>query len=514
MFFRKLSGRLLRCGADRAYSYSKTPSAFTRAPIRTTPDDLLKGALETVKPVKEQDWDQLKSLVLSAQHRGMLRDDNIDGMIMVTIAQLKRIDLAKSYLDYLKANGTKPNLATAGRYLSILYEHHRDNISKPIESEIVAMCSEMRTNNPILDSKTLDFIVRALSLTKDWRKCLEFMKEIKLTGFISTATYNAMAAAAFRNTDEKLAWSLLREALESEKTLSSTPFLAYLKTLKRLRKREDTIKGLEKMFKFFKESEIPCHEGLVDDIIQSFKLGEKTTVTFAGKCRCCGAKLDQMELTDGEFADLRALFFANAIVGKDIFIKSNPEEMARFQDFIANMAPHDVVLDGLNVAYSIGVKSGAQYQSKLLANVVSHFREQNKTVLVLGRMHMNRWPRDKWDFVRRNATLFLTQNISQDDPYLLYCALKSGKDTIVVTRDLMRNHRFVLKDRKYKVLFNRWLTQRQYMPLNCHSRRVTFKKPPDFSAIAQEKWHVPYTPKTGPQTDESHHQTWLCIDCS
>lgn len=73
-----------------------------------------------------------------------------------------------------------------------------------------------------------------------------------------------------------------------------------------------------------------------------------------------------MELTDEEFADLRALFFANAIVGKDIFIKSNPEEMAHFKEFVANMAPHDVVLDGLNVAYSVGVKSGPQNQSKLV----------------------------------------------------------------------------------------------------------------------------------------------------
>lgn len=144
---------------------------------------------------------------------------------------------------------------------------------------------------------------------------------------------------------------------------------------------------------------------------------------------------------------------------------------------------------------------------------------------------MTRWPRDNWNYIKRNATVFLTQNISQvksclsfinfyskalfqDDPYLLYCALKSGKNTTVVTRDLMRNHKFVLKNRKYKVLFDRWLTQRQFMPLNCHTKRVTFRKPPDFSAIAQERWHVPYKPLNGEETNEHYHNTWLCIDCS
>lgn len=88
-----------------------------------------------------------------------------------------------------------------------------------------------------------------------------------------------MAAAAFRNADEKLGWNLLREALEAEKPLNSAPFLAYLRTLKRLRKRENLIKSIEKMFMFFKESEIHCHEDLVDEVIQSLKLGKKTTVS-------------------------------------------------------------------------------------------------------------------------------------------------------------------------------------------------------------------------------------------
>lgn len=58
----------------------------------------------------------------------------------------------------------------------MLYQNHQDNISKPIESQIIAMCSDIQKNNPILDSRTLDYMVQALSLTEDWRKCLEYMK--------------------------------------------------------------------------------------------------------------------------------------------------------------------------------------------------------------------------------------------------------------------------------------------------------------------------------------------------
>lgn len=94
--------------------------------------------------------------------------------------------------------------------------------------------------------------------------------------------------------------------------------------------------------------------------------------------------------------------------------------------------------------------------------MVSYFVQQNKKILLIGRSHMKRWPSINWDYITANSTVFLTQNISQDDPYLLYCALSSGEDTILVTNDLMRQHKFRLNSRKYKMLFSRWLTQRQY----------------------------------------------------
>lgn len=107
--------------------------------------------------------------------------------------------------------------------------------------------------------------------------------------------------------------------------------------------------------------------------------------------------------------------------------------------------------------------------------MVAHFVRQNKRILVLGRQHMKNWPLKNWDYITKNSTVFLTENISQDDPYLLYCALNSGKDTILVTNDFMRGHKFRLKSPKHKQLFSRWLSQRQY-----HIATVTAKGRPIF----------------------------------
>lgn len=101
---------------------------------------------------------------------------------------------------------------------------------------------------------------------------------------------------------------------------------------------------------------------------------------------------------------------------------------------------------------------------------MAYFVQQNKKVLVLGRQHMRNWPQKNWDYIAKNSTIFLTQNISQDDPYLLYCALNSGNDTIIVSNDLMRGHRFRLKSSKHKLLFSRWLSQRQYQIISVNSK--------------------------------------------
>lgn len=46
----------------------------------------------------------------------------------------------------------------------------------------------------------------------------------------------------------------------------------------------------------------------------------------------------------------------NVIIGKDIFRKSSPKELLQFKEFLSKIKPFDVVLDGLNIAYSVGTR--------------------------------------------------------------------------------------------------------------------------------------------------------------
>lgn len=51
---------------------------------------------------------------------------------------------------------------------------------------------------------------------------------------------------------------------------------------------------------------------------------------------------------------------------------------------------------------------------------------------------------------------------SQDDPYFITAAILSGTHTDIVSRDLLRGHRFVLKQDDLRMIFQRWQWQHQW----------------------------------------------------
>ncbi|CAG9770290.1 unnamed protein product [Ceutorhynchus assimilis] len=512
MFLRTLDNKLTNQIFYSFRNFPKTALSFS-ATKRLSSEDLIQIALSNVKVKKPGDWTRVKEFVFAheSNRSQFYGAHNIDGIIMGTLGRIERLDLAQSYLKYLQSELTKPNLATLGRYLRLLYDSAKDKITEAQEQEILSICMEIQRNNSILDSRTLENMALPLSLTKEWQKCFNIIQEIKRTSSVSTTVYSAVAASAFINNEEDLAWNLLNEVLSLDKLPLSVAFLSYIEVLKKQKRKVDLVKLLT----FFKESEMLCHEEVVNGILKDFNVGQKTTIKFSGECQNCLSKLKKLELTDAEFSELKEVFFKNAIIGKDLFIKTNPDEMRKFQQFVNSMEQYDVVLDGLNIAYSTGVQKGPEVFSRKLCSVISHFRQQNKSVLMLGRVHMTRWPKNNWHYIKKNSSIFLTQNISQDDPYLLYCALHSGKNTIIVSRDLMRGHKFLLKERKYKILFNRWLSQRQYfLSYVDDNGKASFRIPPHFSVMTQKIdgiWHVPYIPEGNGTLNESYHKTWLCF---
>ncbi|XP_073945796.1 mitochondrial ribonuclease P catalytic subunit isoform X2 [Choristoneura fumiferana] len=236
----------------------------------------------------------------------------------------------------------------------------------------------------------------------------------------------------------------------------------------------------------------------------------------SGQCNSCKETLQCLKLSMEEFHKLQNNIKEKLIVGSDLFLKTSPDELQRFQKFIEKTAPYDIVLDSLNIALAVGTPNSVQRISFLKA-VVDQFKRENKRILLLGRNHMLKWPRQPLDYLRRNTFSFFTDNLSQDDPYFITAAILSGPHTDIVSKDLLRGHMFLLQDEELRHIFKRWQWQHQWMVF-ANKGRPQILPPLKFTPFAQklnDGWHLPYE-KEAQSTGQVNIgvpdlTNWLCL---
>lgn len=71
-------------------------------------------------------------------------------------------------------------------------------------------------------------------------------------------------------------------------------------------------------------------------------------------------------VTHEEFNQLKNTFLSKVLVRDNIFLKTDPQELDNFINFIEQNAPYDCVIDGLNVAYSSGVNKSTKMCATLV----------------------------------------------------------------------------------------------------------------------------------------------------
>ncbi|XP_075170489.1 mitochondrial ribonuclease P catalytic subunit [Haematobia irritans] len=129
---------------------------------------------------------------------------------------------------------------------------------------------------------------------------------------------------------------------------------------------------------------------------------------------------------------------------------------------------------------------------------------------------MNKWPKRGMQFVTDNAAVFLANDLSQDDPFLLYATLKSGQRTDFFSRDFMRQHAFLLGP-ELKGIFRRWQQEHQYsLVTQTNSGKIIVKEPIRHLICAhkvQDRWHVPYKLQYEQHVPDSFNipEYWMCI---
>ncbi|XP_026804869.1 mitochondrial ribonuclease P catalytic subunit [Rhopalosiphum maidis] len=461
------------------------------------------------------DWNALKSSVLSI-NRGYINEKNINGCILETCSQQQRSDLVKSFMKYVKqcSNG-KPNIALELLYIRSCYKSRKE-LTDDDQYEIQINCHSLFKNNRhLLNSVLLEGIVMGICCTPLWRDSLEFIKASKIEDDISVNTLVCIILRAFEEAEIDLGWNLVHNIFNRHRILPLEIVTAWFNLCEK-----NVNCSHRKILEFLRDNEYIIREDLAELIRNKLKqLGIKTTTTMIyhnnGKCKNCNQILKNVDVTDSEFKILQECFLSNVMIGKNIFNNSSPQELNDFKDFIEITAPYDVVVDGLNLAYAYRGKIGNHSLTKI---IMKNFIEKKLKVLLIGRKHLIKMLGKEFDFIKENAQVFFTNDLSKDDPFVLYAAMYSGINTKILTRDLMRGHKFLLHDLHMKSIFQKWL-QKHRLGLKIRpGDEVIIKEPIKYLQATQESangiWHMPYQEykeRGSWSKPDSSPDKWMCI---
>ncbi|XP_061600502.1 mitochondrial ribonuclease P catalytic subunit [Cololabis saira] len=469
------------------------------------------------RPLPPAEWKKLKESLGNPQRfevrmmRSMFHSD-------------AKLDIAKSLLTFVAMETGTLSYELLLGYLMLCARCGHD-------AEVFDVYRIMRGSFPSLDTGASSLFIKSFSRTARWKEAISILHEVKKVFTPSARNYGDVIAGAMLNGDTTTAWSFYDELFEKGLTPHQETWDALFTRAQR--HEEDGVEGRKSwaeqqerllgILLYMRNNQIYPQQSVTTSIKTWFEsltehkwTGNWTSVTPKGVCRCCGSELESIQLTDDEYQMLRDRVMTDIIQGKDVFNKTTPEELEQFKTFVKSKPAFDVVIDGLNVA---NINKDKFKLSETLLAVVSELERQGLAVLVLGRKHMlnpsRSWDRRNMALLQQKAHCFFTDNISEDDPFLLYATLHSGNHCRFVSQDLMRDHKACLPDGPTRRLFFKWQRGHQLLVDGFVSagRRVRFQSIPSYDTIVQTSgdfWHVPYDDTEHRSTYEVP-QRWLCL---
>ncbi|XP_028835737.1 mitochondrial ribonuclease P catalytic subunit isoform X4 [Denticeps clupeoides] len=409
------------------------------------------------RPLTASEWRKLKE--------SSTRSEGFEQHIMKTLLMAGAdINIAKSLLAYVALDTGTVSYELLLRYLALCVHGGH-------QSEVFDVYDIMRTRFRTLDTGAYSLFLKGFSRTARWRESLTLLQSMKKIITPSPRNYGDAITGAVLHGDSTTAWALYDELMNE----GLSPSQDSLQVL--FQSDQSNEDKLLSVLLYMRDYQIYPEETLATVIKSWFEsrqdqkwVGRLTTVQPSGVCRCCGSELESIHLSDAEYGHLKDRVMKDVIKGRDVFTKTTPEELESFKQFVHRKPPFDVVIDGLNVANA----SGRGNLSEMLLAVVSNLAQQGNAILVLGRKHMlqpsRSWDRHHMQLIQQKAHCFFTENISEDDPFLLYAALHSG------------NH----------CKFN----------IPCHDTIVQ---------STMRSWHIPYDEQGLQRSTYEVPQKWMCL---
>uniref|UniRef100_A0A8C4XIZ9 Mitochondrial ribonuclease P catalytic subunit n=1 Tax=Falco tinnunculus TaxID=100819 RepID=A0A8C4XIZ9_FALTI len=495
------------------------------------------------KPLQAEEWKRLKDSFRTPE---IFEEVMFNSMVKCN----SPIDVAKSLLTHVANSNGDIAYSLLVKYLALCVQQGKT-------TEIRDVYDIMKIRFKILESGAYTLIIRGLSNSDQWRMALTLLEEVKKAMIPSRANYESCIIAASRHQEMNLAFELYHEMLAKD-LVPTLDILQAFFDFSRGMKGAELQKELFGMLLYLRDNQIYPHKTFMQSIKQWFESipggkwrGHLTNIKDSGQCPVCNHQLEDSNLTEEDYNNLRERIIRDVIHGTDTYRKTSPQrschsaaadlpqfcassankeedagfnssgflqadiEFEAFQTFVENRLPFDIVIDGLNVSHI----NPRKIQCENLCDAINCLAKQNVRLLVLGRKHMlsnsPNWKREIMKEMQSKADFFFAENISEDDAFLLYATLQSGKHCKFVTRDFLRDHKACLSDSVTRHLFRKWQRGHQIVVFpSAGGSRINFLPAFRYDCVVQttgDTWHIPYKDVFEEKYSFHAPRKWLCI---
>ncbi|XP_054827549.1 mitochondrial ribonuclease P catalytic subunit isoform X2 [Eublepharis macularius] len=494
---------LFAAGASKRRSVAQDPLTDLKKPIASKKMTLCPPE----KPLSVEEWGKM-----IGEFGGTKKFEEL--MMEQMIIRCSPIDVAKSLLVAVANREGDIGYGLLVKYLALC-------VSQREVEEIYEIQDIMKTRFKVLETTAYGLLISGLSSSQHWREALSLLEEIKKVMTPSKRNYGDCIKGALINQDINLACELFYEMVAKDLIPNLDTIQAFFDVGKNVKDDQWKTKLIHVLF-YLRDNQVYPGEVLMQSINQWFESlpgenwkGNLTSMKNSGQCPSCNQYLESINLSPEEYNILKEKIIKNVIQGTDTFRKTTPQELEEFQTFVNARPPFDVVIDGLNVA-RVSYKHNP---SQTLLDVVLHLAHQNLRLLVLGRKHMlkrsHHWNPKNIAIMKKKADFFFTENVSEDDPFLLYATLHSGSHCRFVTRDLLRDHKACLPDSLTRRLFFKWqrghqMVLSEYAP----GKRIKFEHVQNYDTVVQttgSTWHIPYDDSLLERSSYEVPTKWLCL---
>ncbi|ESO85374.1 hypothetical protein LOTGIDRAFT_154869, partial [Lottia gigantea] len=384
----------------------------------------------------------------------------------------KKVDQAIKMFSYLQT--LNPNDIQPAVY-AILMGSFRGT-GKQYEQVILNIWEKLKDFSDIFPSILLPYITQGLCETTRWKEALDIIEmEKEQTNFASINMWKPILIKAVKEGDAEIASFLLNGITISINLGLRFQITGLVQELFQLVTDEQVEFNMKDFCDILEIMRHQPDQSIAKDIMQYFKQ----------YCISCGHKLPAVSITEAEMEGLNDQILNKLILKSDVYLNTNPDEVKRFLKMVETEGPFDVVLDGCNVG--IGNCRGGTI---LLA--VEYFKkEKAKKILVIGRDHMKNWK--FMNKVKENAIFFPVNNISKDDPFILYAASRSP-NTYFVSHDNYSNQVHGDIDREYYPIFCKWLFHRQIKHFLFSNQTINVLYPQETDVVPSynnQMYHIP-----------------------